>query len=626
MHSSREGFTVRVLRAGSAAPAGIGFVVGDRHIVTCAHVVNTAVGRDQRSQDKLGPEMRIQVDFPMLGDADDAPLRSCRVEAWDPPPLSGLSGGDVAGLVLVGEGLPHGAGSARLTDPGLPRNVAVDVFGCPPRRQKGAWALLRLRSAVTGGLLQLDADSESAIYAQPGYSGSPAVISDDAGDLVTGMLAVASRDEGIRDAYAIPVSRLVAAPAWPEVLADWAIPPCPYRALDAFTGADGDKGLFVGREEEIVQLREMADQHALIVVTGPSGVGKSSLVAGGLMPALQREGWITASFRPGRMPYTAMPLEALARALLEVEQSDRVPGLNDLAQMASELRSEGLSSVGSRLSLLKGKPIALAVDQLEEILDPDACPAGVRAEFLELLLFHQAASGGLRLIGTLRADFLSQLLGHPDAGTRLQGRLLSLSPLGRERLVRVIQEPARTCGVEYEEGLAKQIAREASSGGGLPLLEFALTELWPRQQKRRITFTAYHQSGGVIEVLSRHAEQVFAHLAGQFTEERIRRVLLTLVRSRGGAAGATRRVVSREHLGANWPIAEQLAERRLLVLGHGSAGAKETVELAHEALVQAWPRLASWGRRGCRLPALANQHGRTGKRKRYLVRGAHRRG
>ena len=59
--------------------------------------------------------MRIQVDFPMLGDADDAPLRSCRVEAWDPPPLSGLSGGDVAGLVLVGEGLPHGAGSARLT-------------------------------------------------------------------------------------------------------------------------------------------------------------------------------------------------------------------------------------------------------------------------------------------------------------------------------------------------------------------------------------------------------------------------------------------------------------------------------------------------------------------------------
>src|SRR5690242_9771699 len=115
MESNREGFTVRVLRSGSAAPAGVGFVVDDAHIITCAHVVNTALGRDQRAQESPGPMVRVQVDFPMLGDAKGAPSRSCAVESWSPPPSSGLTGGDVAGLVLAGDDLPRQASSARIT-------------------------------------------------------------------------------------------------------------------------------------------------------------------------------------------------------------------------------------------------------------------------------------------------------------------------------------------------------------------------------------------------------------------------------------------------------------------------------------------------------------------------------
>ena len=216
---TREGFTVRVLRGGSVTSAGVGFVVGDRHIVTCAHVVNTALGREQKSQDKPGAADQIRVEFPMLGDADSAPLRTCRVQAWAPPPVSGLSGGDVAGLVLVGEELPARAGAARLVDAATVRDAEVKVFGYPgdpPRQERGAWSGLVLRGAVGGGVIQLDVDKDSAIRAQPGYSGSPAVISGDAGDAVLGMLAVAGRDEVTRDAYAIPVSRL--ADAWPECL------------------------------------------------------------------------------------------------------------------------------------------------------------------------------------------------------------------------------------------------------------------------------------------------------------------------------------------------------------------------------------------------------------------------
>ena len=244
----REGFTVRVLRNNSHAPAGVGIVVGKRHIVTCAHVVNSALGRAQRAQDKPGPNDRVQIDFPILGDAEGSPSRSCRVEAWVPPPDSGVAGGDVAGLVLIGEGLPSGAESAQLIEVSTGRVSMVDVFGYPddpPRRKNGAWTELRLRGPVGGGIVQLDTDSQSAIRAQPGYSGSPVVIAHEVGDAVLGMLAIASFDETTRDAYAIPVSLL--ANAWPDVLANRTVPPCPYKALDAFTAEDAEANLFVGR-------------------------------------------------------------------------------------------------------------------------------------------------------------------------------------------------------------------------------------------------------------------------------------------------------------------------------------------------------------------------------------------
>jgi hypothetical protein len=143
--ASGDGETLVVeVGSGSAAPAGVGFVVDATHIVTCAHVVNTALGRDQRAQEHPGPMARIQVDFPMLGDTAGAPSRSCAVQAWVPPPASGVSGGDVAGLVVVGEGLPALAGPARLADPAALRDVAAGVFGFPgnpPRQVNSVFAV-----------------------------------------------------------------------------------------------------------------------------------------------------------------------------------------------------------------------------------------------------------------------------------------------------------------------------------------------------------------------------------------------------------------------------------------------------------------------------------------------------
>jgi PAS domain S-box-containing protein len=587
--TGKEGFIVGLSRPDSPVPAGVGFVVGERQIVTCAHVVNIALGRELRAREKPSPDKDIQVFFPMLGNAEGAPVRVCRVAAWQPPPQPELPGADVAGLLLTGEGLPAGAAPARLITPASDHDVAVELFGYPgnpARTRNGAWAEHLFRGPVGGGVIQLDARSESALRAQPGYSGSPAVLADDDGDAVIGMLAVASMAGAARDAYALPLQHLV--DAWPEELTDRTVPACPYRGLAEFTRDDAEAGLFVGREAEVRKLSQLVDRNPLAVVVGPSGVGKSSLVIAGLMPALERDGWNTTLFRPGLLPF-----DALAKAILKVERPGQPLIRRDLTELADQLRSDGLTKVAAQLTLLSGKSTLLVVDQLEDILTTS--PPEERAAFLELIIPGQAVERtAFHIVCTLRADFFRQLLDHPNLGGRLDGRLLTLSPMGPDELERVVREPAEARGVDYEPGLSTYIAREAIAGGGLPLLEFALTELWPSQQRRRITYADYHAVGGVSGTLNSYAEQVFADLAERYGEARIRALMLKLVRSRGGAVQATRRIVPKESLGEEWPLAQELAERRLTVLGTDITGHTPTVELAHEALIRAWSRYGAW--------------------------------
>ncbi|MER6255865.1 ATP-binding protein [Streptomyces sp. NPDC001584] len=593
MGARREGFVVKLRQGTSDVPVGVGFVVGDKHIVTCAHVVNVALGRPKGSTERPGEEARVQVEFVLLGDAEGAPLRNCRIVAWDPPPGDRRPGRDVAGLVLVGgDTLPVGAGPARLVDPGngLAQATEVSVFGypgSPPRKANGAWSSCVLRGAVGGGLVQLDTSGESALRTQPGYSGAAAIASDRWGDVVIGMLAVASRGGEHEDAYAVPVSEM--ASAWPEVLERSVLAPCPYRGLQAFTAADARAGVFVGREREIERLRAMLQNQPCVVVAGPSGVGKSSLVGAGLQPALAADGWTVASFRPGYTPY-----DSVARALLDLENPDADHTLERLESRARALREEGFWPVATRIALLTGRRLTLIGDQFEEVLS-NGGPA-LRQEFLERMLPEPDTVGDspVRLVCTLRSDFLPDLLDLPAIGPRIQDRQLNVSPLDEAALTRVIVEPAAAAGVVYSQGVAEAIAAEAAKApGSLPLLEFALTELWPMQQEQKITFDGYHALGGVAGALNRHAENVFRFLARRLDEARIRRVLLSMVRARGGASSAVRVTALRAHLGRDWQVARLLAQpdQRLVVLGTTGPG---TAEIAHEALIREWTRLADW--------------------------------
>jgi hypothetical protein len=217
---NRNGFIVQVTIGGSAKSAGVGFVVADRHVVTCAHVVNKALGRGLREQARPDPGQLVRVRFVLLGGPGLGPERSCRVEAWQPPsPADGSGGEDIAGLVLQDEDLPRRAGPARLLDPldeAIFRDVETKLFGFPDEpfpRPEGEWATCHLRGLVSRGMLMLEGE-KGRLPVRPGFSGSPVIRHDASGDVVIGMLVVAPRGAAW-DAHALPISRVLS--AWPQM-------------------------------------------------------------------------------------------------------------------------------------------------------------------------------------------------------------------------------------------------------------------------------------------------------------------------------------------------------------------------------------------------------------------------
>jgi len=149
--------------------------------------------------------------------------------------------------------------------------------------------------------------------------------------------------------------------------------------------------------------------------------------------------------------------------------------------------------------------------------------AAVVEEFLESLLSLLTAQQGATIVATVRADFSHRLLAHPDAAPRLDGRFVPLSPLGADALRRVVREPARRHDVTFASGLMDRILRDArAEAGALPLLEFTLSELWPRQHRRMLTHEAYEEIAGLEGSLRAHAESAITTLIENGTSETVR--------------------------------------------------------------------------------------------------------
>lgn len=372
----------------------------------------------------------------------------------------------------------------------------------------------------------------------------------------------------------------------------------PYKGLQAFQPADHRD--FFGREELtarlIQRLAEKDRQARFLAVIGPSGSGKSSLVNAGLIPSLWRgdlpgsERWFVVSLVPG--PH---PLDELEVALTRVAGTLSGSLKEHLARDA-----RGLLRAAGLILPNDGSELVLIIDQFEEVFTLVEDEA-TRQHFLNLL--YTAVTdprSRVRVIITLRADFYDRPLRYPDFGDLVRNRMETILPLTAKSLERAITGPAERVGVTFEEGLVATIVADMNyQAGALPLLQYALTELFERRDGRMLTHAAYREIGGAVGALAKRAEELYSELNAD-GREAVRQIFLRLVTLGEGTEDTRRRTPRSEllALGSDADLVDEIidtfAAYRLLALDHDPATRAPTVELAHEAILREWERLRKW--------------------------------
>lgn len=371
----------------------------------------------------------------------------------------------------------------------------------------------------------------------------------------------------------------------------------PYKGLRAFQQADAAD--FFGRTSMIQQvlerLQEPVVENNFLAVIGPSGSGKSSLVKAGVLPALRQgripgsEHWFYAEMVPGEDP-----LEELSAALLGVSTSP-LPGIVDLLRDSEQGLAKGvawaLPAEDSRLVLM--------IDQFEEVFT-QVEEESDRKRFLELILNAVAAQDSpVIIIATLRADFYDRPLLYQGFGELIRKRTELVLPLNDDELEETITGPAYRVGAVLDEGLVEVIIEDVrEQPGALPLLQYALTELFERRDGALLTKAAYADIGGTLGALAKRAEEVYLRFddAGK---EMARQMFLRLVTLGEGQEDTRRRILQAELLTlGNRDVVDGLLDAfgryRLLTFDRDEATRGSTVEVAHEALIRQWERLREW--------------------------------
>ena len=268
--------------------------------------------------------------------------------------------------------------------------------------------------------------------------------------------------------------------------------------------------------------------------------------------------------------------------------------LHETPTLAGDLQAGRLSLRQVLERIQQNTPAAchllLFVDQFEELYTLSG-DASLQRRFVDCLL--QGGPEVFHLLLTLRADFLAQALDHRPFADALQHADLKLGPMSPAELEQAIAKPAQGCGVHFEAGLLQRIRQDIEGRpGDLPLLEFALEQLWQVQRAGWLTNAGYEAIGGVQGALARYAEQVYGELS-EAERAQAHRVFVQLVQP-GMGVEDTRRLASKADLGESaWELAQKLAARRLVVTS-ALEERQAAAEVAHEALIRHWDRLRGW--------------------------------
>ncbi|WP_086666254.1 hypothetical protein [Lentzea kentuckyensis] len=374
---------------------------------------------------------------------------------------------------------------------------------------------------------------------------------------------------------------------WEEALAspvtDTDTPPqedsavCPYMGLSAFGPQDAN--WFFGRERATNALLERLNENGITMLVGASGAGKSSLMKAGVLPRLDKDTIIIA---PGTDPLKELALQ--------------VPEL--ILTLESAVDSDVLTEFAHEVQIAVGSRVVI-VDQFEEAFTLGGDENRLRI-FVQAL--HAAAEKTSVVLG-VRADFYARCLDFPELAEALQSRQMVLGAMSAAEVRDAVTNPARAAGLQLEPGLVDLMLRDLGAhnrrgkdvydAGALPLLSHALLVTWQRRQAGRLTIAGYRAAGGIQGAVATTAERAWSDL-DEPGQAAARQLLLRLVRV-GDDTQDTRRRSSRHNLleaatnlTATERALEVLTRARLITVDAGS------VEITHEALLHAWPRLRSW--------------------------------
>ncbi|MFE2498862.1 helix-turn-helix domain-containing protein, partial [Streptomyces scopuliridis] len=334
----------------------------------------------------------------------------------------------------------------------------------------------------------------------------------------------------------------------------------PYRGLARYE--TGDSGRFFGREQLTADLVDLLRRERFAAVFGPSGIGKSSLLRAGLIPALQNS----------------------------PEQDGRLAAIRILTPGSSPFRDHAQLFAPSATG--KDADTLVIVDQFEEAFTLCQDPAE-RARFVDLLLTARRPDSRLRVLITVRADFYGRCAEHRDLADALRDANVLVGPMTPAELRAAVVKPAIARGLTVERALTAELVGEVTGvPGGLPLMSHVLLETWRRRRGGKLTLEEYRAAGGLDGAIAKTAEDLYARLTTQQAEV-ARGILLRLV-TPGDGTPDTRRPADRTELDTlphpqqTAHVLERLVHARLLTLDD------DVVDLAHEALIMAWPRLHGW--------------------------------
>lgn len=386
----------------------------------------------------------------------------------------------------------------------------------------------------------------------------------------------------------------------------------PYRGLLPFEAEH--RPLFFGRDADVWAVHERLRAQHMVILAGNSGVGKSSLARAGVLPHVadgglgERRDWHTCTLVPGQRP-----VRALARALAKyldidsevVESALRATARDDANSDAS---ADALRDVRRRLRLRGAQPgvggaspergqtrgLLIFVDQMEELVTL-ATPSDAELVAVVLGNLVRECTPGVRVLGAARLDYVTRLVALPGLGPLVSRALRIIEPMSADALHDTIVKPAKAAGFQFESPalVNELIDSVASTAGGLPLLQFALAELWYQRDKHKMSITraALDRIGGVTGALTKHADNVLkAYFPDKQGKDTARALLVRMV-----TPDRTRARVSREHLEdgdeANRLALTALIDNRLVLAKEAE---EPTCELIHETLITAWPTLRAW--------------------------------